>query len=103
MLSKQSYRLKCRVLAHQVAKMKLRPCEVNSWLSKQRWFMQLNGLNGQGKNVKLSKKGALARFGQEWCDRCWVEELVNTGIYTKQNITNNPEDLDTFYPYNFNV
>lgn len=94
-MDKQSYRLKCRLLANKIAKMRLKPHQISGWLSKQKWFMMLNGV----QKDRLSKNGAFGKFGREWCDKCWVEELIYTGVYEPQIPINNKEDINSFFKY----
>lgn len=100
-MDKKTYRLKCRILARKVAKMKLRPHQIPEYLSRQKWFMQIQGvaLSQKGRKglTKFAKGGAYRMFGKEWCDECMREELIRTGMYTAVEPTKNPDDIDSYY------
>jgi hypothetical protein len=96
-MSKDLYRIKCKALAVQIAKRRLNPLQIANFISKQRWFMQLQGVKYSSKGLKIKKNSPLNIFGREWCDQCMSEELIRTGIYKLSPITNNPADIRTFY------
>jgi hypothetical protein len=88
MIDKNSYRLKCRMLAHIIAKSKMAPEAIPGFLSKQKWFMVIQGITNN-KNAPISQSGAFLSFGEDWCNHCMQEELVKTGIY-------DPVESETF-------
>ena len=97
-MDKKTYRLKCRILARKVAKMKLRPHQIPEYLSRQKWFMEIQGVVlSQKGQTKFAKGGAYRMFGKEWCDECMREELVHTGSYAAVVPTKNPKDIDSYY------
>lgn len=98
MLDKQTYRIKCKVLASQIARLKLEPHKIPEYISRQKWFMQIQGMQFVGKEFKgFSQSGAFQLFGKEWCDKCMRDELLRTGHYCPQNITNDPTNINSFF------
>lgn len=100
-IDKKMYRLKCRILAQKVAKMKLDPIKIPDWLSKQKWFMQIQGVSIVKGKIHTSKKGAVSLFGAEWCDSCFTEELLATGVYEKQ--ISKEGDIESVFPVKLKI
>ena len=96
-LDKQQYRLKCRILARKIAKMRLKPHTIPDYLSKQKWFINIQGAILTKKGIKFAKGGAFCMFGREWCDDCMNKELIATGIYKAKEATKDPTDIDSYY------
>lgn len=59
----------------------MNPEKIVEFLSKQKWFVQINGVAENKGQIHFTNNGAIKKFGKEWCDKCLNEELVKTGVY----------------------
>ena len=100
-LDKKIYRLKCRILARKISRLRLEPYKIPAYLSKQQWFMRLQGVSvtnkGRQKKAKFAKNGAYKIFGQHWCDECMKEELILTRIYRECEKKNDPTNVNSYF------
>jgi len=97
LVTKDIYRTKCGILARIVAKSKFTPDKIPTFLAKQTWFMQLNGVQIKKNKVHLSNSGAYHLFGKDWCDKCWSEELIKTETYELCTPTKDPTNPASWY------
>jgi hypothetical protein len=91
------YRQKCKLLAKQIARLRIPADQVPLYLSKQRWFMEMQGVIQTSRKCVISKSGAIGMFGKDWCDECMREELLNTGAYIPAIPTNDPNVPSSFF------
>jgi hypothetical protein len=90
MLDKNKFRLKCKLLASQIAKSRLPANKIPEYIAKHKWFMDLCGVNKQQQSIQFASGGAIKMFGKQWCDEAMNRALIETGAYHEAS-TDNPD------------
>jgi len=82
-MDRQYFEIFCEELAKKFAKRRVPPHQIPQKLSNNKHLLKLLGIKRTGAGVKVSRKGALHRFGESWCDSIMDTKLIETGAYEK--------------------
>jgi len=75
------YELYCKYLSRMIAKKRMNPKLIPTYLFNRKDFLKIQGIKFVNGQMLINRKGALRRLGRKFCDKCFENALIETGVY----------------------